>query len=277
MIGTEARGVVAAYLLLRKAIGWIGILLPVVLVVGYVAFTSAALPDALSDYYFTPMRNILEGTLSVLGVFLVAYDVGVLAERWVTNVAGVGVLGVAFFPGTNGMPGLSTAQRVAGDLHLFWAGVTFVALSVAMWRFARADSDGPGAPAPSRGAATFYRASSGVMLGFVVLSGVASVLPRSVRNATKVEFIFEALAVMTFGIVWLVKGRALQPLLSAPGIPLTQGLRQGARGTAAPGELPAVSSARTDPAPSPAQGTADRRAEEPRMGRGQDHPRRQKR
>lgn len=236
MIGTEARGVVAAYLLLRKAIGWIGILLPVVLIIGDAAFSSAPLPNALSDYYFTPMRNILEGTLCVLGVFLVAYDVGVITERWVTNVAGVGVLGVAFFPGTNGMPHLSTTQQVVGDLHLSFAGVAFVALSVSMWRFARADSDGPGAPAPSRGAATFYRASSGVMLGFVVLSGVASLLPTSVKNATLLEFIFESLAIMTFGISWLVKGRALQPLLSAPSIPLT----------------------RTDSAPSAAQGTADR-------------------
>jgi hypothetical protein len=61
-----------------------------VLIVGDAAFTSTPLPIDLSGYYYTPMRNILEGTLCVLGVFLVVYDVGVVADRWITNVAGVG-------------------------------------------------------------------------------------------------------------------------------------------------------------------------------------------
>lgn len=257
MIRTEARGVAAAYLLLRKTIGWIGTLLPVVLIVGDAAFTSTPLPIDLSGYYYTPMRNILEGALFVLGVFLVAYDVGVLAERWVTNVAGVGVLGVAFFPGTPDIPHLSTAQHVVGYLHVACATVAFVALSVTMWRFARAASDGPGAPAPSRGAAIFYRASAAVMLGFLAITAVANFLPASVQQTTYLIFIFEALTIMTFGISWLVKGRALQSLLSAPRVPLTRSLRQGARSAAAPGEPPTVSSARTDSAPSPAQGTAD--------------------
>jgi hypothetical protein len=258
MTSAEARGVVAAYLLLRKAIGWIGTLLPVVLVIGDAAFTSTPLATDLSGYYYTPMRNFLEGLLFVLGVFLLAYDVGVLVERWVTNVAGAGVLGVAFFPGTPDIPHLSTTQHVVGYLHVACAAVAFVALSITMWRFARADSDGPGAPAPSRGAAIFYRASAAVMLGFLAITGVANVLPVSVQQSTYLIFIFESLTIMTFGISWLVKGRALQPLLSAPGIPLARSLRQGARGLAAPSELPAVSSVGTDSAPSPAQGTADR-------------------
>lgn len=225
MTRTEAGSVVASYLLLRKGVGWIGTLLPVVLVVGDVAFTSAPLSDSLSDYYYTPMRNILVGSLCVLGVFLLLYDVGVLAARWITNVAGAGALGVAFFPGSPPVPHLSTTQQVVGDLHVFFAAVAFVALSVTMWRFARADSDGPDALAPSRGAAIFYRASAGVMLGFVAASGVAVVLPASLRNTTRLIFIFEALAIITFGISWLVKGNALQPLLSAPGIPLIRSQR----------------------------------------------------
>jgi hypothetical protein len=227
MTRTEAGGVVASYLLLRKAIGWIGTLLPVVLIAGDAAFSSAPLPGSLSDYYYTPMRNVLVGSLCVLGVFLVAYDVGVLADRWITNVAGAGVLGVAFLPGSPEIPHLTTSQRVVGDLHLVVASVAFVALAVTMWRFARADSNGPDAQPPSRGAVTFYRVSSGVMLGFVIASGGAVLLPASVKAATLAIFVFEALAIMTFGIAWLVKGKALRPLLNAPGIPLIRSLRQG--------------------------------------------------
>jgi hypothetical protein len=236
--GTEAGSVVASYLLLRKAIGWIGTLLPVVLIVGDAAFTSTPLPVSLSDYYYTPMRNIFVGSLCVLGVFLVLYDVGVLADRWITNVAGVGALGVAFLAGSPEVPHLSTTQEVVGDLHVFFASVAFLAFSVTMWRFARADSDGPDAPAPSPGEANFYRVSAGVMLGFVILSGLAILLPISFQHATLLLFDFEALAIITFGVSWLVKGRALRSLPSAPGMRLIRSFGEGARSAAAPEELP---------------------------------------
>jgi hypothetical protein len=51
-------------------------------------FSSTPLSDSLSDYYYTPMRTILVGSLCVLGVFLVAYDTGVRVDRWITNVDG---------------------------------------------------------------------------------------------------------------------------------------------------------------------------------------------
>lgn len=212
----NAGGVAASYLLLRKAIGWMGTLLPVVLVAGDAAFTAAPLSTTVSGYYYTPMRNIMVGVLCVLGVFLLLYDVGVLAERWVTNVAGVGVLGVALFPAWPVIPHLSTAEQVVGDLHVVFAAVAFLALSVAIWRFAQAGSDGPGAKAPSPRAAGFYRACSVVMLAFVVASAAANLLPGSVKNDALIIFDFEALAIMTFGVSWLVKGRALRPSPGAP-------------------------------------------------------------
>lgn len=228
MTSTEAGGVVATYLLLRKAIGWIGTLLPIVVIVGDAAFSSGPLPNSLSDYYYTPMRNILVGSLCVLGVFLVLYDVSVRVDRWITNATGVGVLGVAFLPGSPAVPHLSTSQEVIGNLHVFFAAIAFVGLAATMWRFAAAISDGPDAPPPSPRAAVLYRASACVMLGFVILSGVAILLPLSAQNSTLAIYDFEALAIFTFGITWLVKGRAMQPVLSAPAVARILGRRQGA-------------------------------------------------
>ena len=228
MTSTEAGGVVATYLLLRKAIGWIGTLLPIVVIAGDAAFSSGPLPNSLSDYYYTPMRNILVGSLCVLGVFLVLYDVSVRADRWITNAAGVGVLGVAFLPGSPPVPHLTTSQEVIGNLHVFFAAIAFVGLAATMWRFAAAISDGPDAPPPSPRAAVLYRASACVMLGFVIASGVAILLPLSVQNSTLAIYDFEALAIFTFGVTWLVKGRAMQPLLSAPAVARILGRRQGA-------------------------------------------------
>ena len=65
---SETGGMVATFLLLRRAIGWIGTLLPIVVIIGDAAFSSGPLPNSLSDFYYTPMCNILVGALCVLGV-----------------------------------------------------------------------------------------------------------------------------------------------------------------------------------------------------------------
>jgi hypothetical protein len=228
MTSTETGSVVGTFLLLRKAIGWIGTLLPIVVIVGDAAFSAGPLPNSLSDYYYTPMRNILVGALCVLGVFLLLYDVSVRVDRWITNAAGIGVLGVAFLPGSPPVPHLTTSQEVIGNLHVFFASIAFLGLAATMWRFSYAVSDGPQAPPPSARGSVFYRVSACVMLGFVLLSGVAILLPLSIQNSTLAIYDTEAVAIFTFGISWLVKGRALQPLASAPAIARILGERQGA-------------------------------------------------
>ncbi|HEX4088541.1 MAG TPA: DUF998 domain-containing protein [Trebonia sp.] len=218
MSSTESGGVVATYLLLRTAIGWIGTLLPIVVIVGDAAFSADPLPNSLSDFYYTPMRNILVGALCVLGVFLLLYDVSVKFDRWLTNAAGLGILGVAFLPGSPQAPSLTTSQEVIGNIHVVFAAIAFLGLAATMWRFSAAISDGPGAPPPSPRAAVFYRVSACVMMAFVILSGAAILLPLSIQNSTLAIFDTEALAIITFGVCWLVKGRAMEPVLSSPAI-----------------------------------------------------------
>jgi hypothetical protein len=227
MTSTETGSMVGTFVLLRRAIGWIGTLLPIVVIVGDAAFSSGPLPNSLSDYYYTPMRNILVGSLCVLGVFLLLYDVSVRVDRWITNAAGIGVLGVALLPGSPPVPHLTTSQEVIGNLHVFFASIAFLGLAATMWRFAYAVSDGPQAPPPSPRGALFYRVSACVMLGLVILSGVAILLPLSIQNAVLAIYDTEALAIFTFGICWLLKGRALEPLASAPAIARILGARRG--------------------------------------------------
>src|ERR1700733_14053161 len=202
LTSTETGGMGGSFLLLRRAIGWIGTLLPIVVILGDAAFSSGPLPNSLSDYYYTPMRNILVGALCVLGV--------------------------AFLPGSPPVPHLTTSQEVIGNLHVFFASIAFLGLAATMWRFAYAVSDGPDAPPPSPRGCVFYRVSACVMLGFVLLSGVAILLPLSIQNSTLAIYDTEALAIFTFGISWLVKGRALQPLASAPAVARFLGERQDA-------------------------------------------------
>ena len=89
---------VISYLCLRQFVGWIGTLLPIVLLVGVAISSTQARPDSMSGYYYTDMRNVFVGALCALGAFLGAYDGYDCVDRWITNVAGFGAIGVAFCP-----------------------------------------------------------------------------------------------------------------------------------------------------------------------------------
>lgn len=53
---------------MRKAVGWIGTLLPVVLITGNVILFTASLPGSMSGYYYTHMGDVFVGALCAIGV-----------------------------------------------------------------------------------------------------------------------------------------------------------------------------------------------------------------
>jgi hypothetical protein len=240
----DGNELIVSYTFLRQTIGWIGTLLPIALLVGNAISSTAPRPTSISGYYYTDMRNVLVGTLCALGVFLVAYVGYDDVDRSITNVAGLGAIGVAFCPtkptvctaGTGACPPssvtrLSATQQVVGDFHLVFAAVTLVALGVMALRFAKRGMTPPGLSLmgqlryglgfgePSGGAqqhhtadAIVYRASGITILSCVLLAALSSLLPASVKAHWPTLFIFESLAVFAFGVSWFAKGRTIQAI-----------------------------------------------------------------
>jgi hypothetical protein len=204
----EGNQLIASYLHLRQFVGWIGTLLPIVLVVGNAIFSTASRPDSMSGYYYTGMRNVFVGALCALGVFLIAYDGHDEVDRWVTNIAGLGAIGVALCPTKPALPQLSAGQQVVGDLHLVFATVTFIALGFMALRFAKPD----GEPRHYAADNVIYRACGVTILSCVLLAAASNLLPASVKAHWPLLFIFEAVAVFTFGFSWFVKGQTIQAL-----------------------------------------------------------------
>jgi hypothetical protein len=241
---SEGNQLVVSYLVLRQAVGWIGTLLPVVLIVGNAISSTTPRPDSMSGYYYTDMRNIFVGALCALGVFLGAYDGYDNVDRWMTNVAGFGAIGVALCPTkpavcaaragacpASSVPRLSTSQQVVGDIHLVFAAVTFIALGLMALRFAKAGKTPPGLglmdrilfglgfgkpggggqPRPHHATDdVIYRASGITILSCVLLAAASNLLPASVTAHWPLLFIFEAIAVFAFGVSWFVKGQTIQ-------------------------------------------------------------------
>jgi hypothetical protein len=242
----ERNELIISYMFLRKTVGWIGTLLPIVLIVGNMIFFTSPRPYSMSGYYYTGMRNVFVGALCALGVFLVAYAGYDKVDRWITNIAGLCAIGVAFFPtkpsvcaahtrtcAAPSVTHLSAGQQAVGVIHLVFAAVTFVALGLMALRFAKSARTpggqdmmgriryGLGLARPSdhqrpprkKARDVVYRACGIAILSCVALAALSNLLPASVKADGPLLFIFEALAVFAFGVSWFVKGQTLLPIL----------------------------------------------------------------
>lgn len=88
-----------SYLTLRKAVGILGIIFPIVLIVGSVICCGCSeVQSSISAYYHTGMRNLFVGLLCAIGLFLFAYRGYDSADAITGNIACLFALGVAFFP-----------------------------------------------------------------------------------------------------------------------------------------------------------------------------------
>lgn len=228
------RELIISYLYLRKTVGWIGSALPLVLVIGNLMLSPASLQGSMSGYYYTHMRNVFVGALCALGVFLIAYAGHNELDRWITNVAGLGAIGVAFLPtkppvcagsakvcAFPAVRHLSVIQQVVGDVHLVLAAVTFIALGLMAWRFGRLDPDrrgaaaetgaAPGRPVPQEPRSRLYHWCGYAIWSFVLLAAASNLVPAGPRAEGHFLLVFEGLAVLAFGVSWFAKGQTLVP------------------------------------------------------------------
>lgn len=216
-----------SYLVMRAAIGFLGIALPIALFLGDAFWLKGTMEarGSLSAYYHSGMRDVFVGALFATGVFLVTYRV---VEHTLDNVlsiiAGVAVMGVALFPTTRppeiGIP-LTPLEARLGEqrvavVHYVCAGIFIVLLGVISLIFGiregRRSQERDGEAA--RRSPTFWRrfhwgcaAAIGLALAFMGVSEIS-------RWFSHYSLIVgETAAVFAFGISWFMKGLELQILL----------------------------------------------------------------
>ncbi|MEQ0557612.1 DUF998 domain-containing protein [Amycolatopsis sp. NEAU-NG30] len=193
---------VHSYLFLRRAIGLIGLALPVVLILGKQLAQGGDLLGSLSAYYYTDLRDVLVGAMCAAGVFLLAYYGHDSIDNIASTVAGLGAIGLALFPTTPDHD-VTAWDRTAGVLHLTFAAVFFLALAYFCLRLFPHDGEQP------ERFGVLYRVCGGVILACLVLITLAKYL--GLTPDLHPALWLEAVAVEAFGVAWLVKGRSLEP------------------------------------------------------------------
>ena len=196
---------VISYLTLRKLLGGLGCLLPVILVVGAaISPDTEAFQPSISHYYHTPVRDIFVCILTSFGLFLFTYKGYEPKDNWSSNLAGVCALSVAFFPTS-----LGECEELTCRIHFISAALFFLLLSyIAYFLFTKSDKDEASRTQEKRIKNSIYRICALTMVGCIILLALYFFLFEEQWPATT-AFWLETIALWAFGISWLVKGETI--------------------------------------------------------------------
>jgi len=225
-IPNGAQALVVSYLSIRRAIGGIGLLLPILLgPVGWLVF-GIAIQDNMSSYYHTPLRDVFVGAMCAIGIFLFCYRGYDWIESTTANFGAISALGLAFCPLDAGTDPLQQSSLM-GYAHIVSGAVFFLTLAFySLYHFpSRKDTEQE--LAPHLAERNFvYRTSGTVILLSMLAMGVYlfGIGDRLTQTLNRYNFLFwmEWIAIWAFAAAWLTKGRAIFAdlaidILSVPG------------------------------------------------------------
>lgn len=209
----RTKSLVVSYLGIRRSIGAIGFLLPILLGPGGWLIFGIEIQDNMSSYYHTAMRDVFVGVMSAIGIFLFCYRGYDRIENWTANVGCLSAIGVAFFPlDANSDP--LHQRTLFGYLHTVSGGLFFLTLAFySLFHFPSSQASKRELAPHERERNFLYRLSGIVILSSmlamaVYLLGLPAEWKRWLNN---INFLFwmEWLAVWAFAAAWLTKGRTI--------------------------------------------------------------------
>lgn len=200
---------VLSYLGLRRAIGILGVALPFVLVVGKLALQGPGLEPSISDYYYTVMRNVFVGMLCAIGVFLMSYRGYARSDALAGNLACVAAVGVALFP-TAPASNPTPLQQAIGGVHYGCAAAFFLILAYfCLALFRKTDPSKPMTPRKRHRNRVYATCGLVILACLAFLALYALALRGTALARLDPVFWAEAIAVVAFGVSWLIKGETL--------------------------------------------------------------------
>ncbi|MEO7991199.1 MAG: DUF998 domain-containing protein [Chryseolinea sp.] len=202
---------------MRNAIGWLGSMLPVALIVGSFLFGPCdIIQPSISHYYFTNMREVFVGLMCAVGLFLFSYKGHSRLDSMVSNAAGLFAFGVALFP-TNAIDGYHCQHEIISFInvpfhsviHFTCAGLFFFTLSMmSLLLFTKSKETKENQTDEKRTRNVIYKVCGWIMLVSIAIIAISGPVLH-VDETSQITFWFETVALLAFGISWLTKGEML--------------------------------------------------------------------
>ncbi len=196
---TNPQSVVFDYRTLRLMIGIFAFSLP--FVVWWVA--REPLPSVSASYH-TSARDLFVGIIFVVAAFLAAYNRHTKGQFWASKVAALAAAGVALFPTASDCKGTSEST-----IHFIAAALLFGILAyfclVPFYRKTRR-----GSTKQRRRAFIYLLCGGAIILAMLSVLIANLALTCEAVHARRIIFWAEAAALWSFGIAWLVAGKAFR-------------------------------------------------------------------
>lgn len=215
--GVRNRSLIISYLSLRRLIGWLGIFLPIICVLGGRVFSGLACQSSISFYYHANMRDFFIGILLTVSVFLITYKGEQTIDNVVTWVIGLAGIVVALFPtadpaGTETHVGLFQVRpELADAVHLTAAAIFFFLLalnSLFLFTISREESAPAGSRKPLRNL-VYVACGVTILVCLAMFPVLGKAMGGAQFKAGPLVLVLESVMLLAFGISWLVKGEAI--------------------------------------------------------------------
>lgn len=201
----EGRGrIIVSYRTLRRLVGTLGMLLPVLITVEYwVQCRCAVVRPSLSDYYDVQARDLFVGILFTIAWFLFAYRGHERKDDIAGDAACCFALGVALVP--------HNAPGYLGAFHFLFAAALFLTLAYFSWFLFTKSNKAPEQMGKMKERRNWwYRFCAVVMVASIALIGVYKLTGATWGlGPIPVVFLLETVALEAFGFSWMVKGETV--------------------------------------------------------------------
>lgn len=210
---------------LRKLIGVLGIMLPLLLPLFLYMYSGHIPPlESISHYYYTQAQSVFTIIISLMAVFLMIYKTEHRIDFYISFIAGFFALMVIFFP-TDNINELTTGldkayiitipenNTVRIYFHYISAAIFLLCLTyMSLFQFTkpRVKWDERTPEKKNRNAVYIIcGVFMSIALIVILLGAILKVIPEDIYMKHHLTFWMETVAVICFGISWLVKGEAI--------------------------------------------------------------------
>lgn len=204
--------IIISYKNLRIAIGALALFIAFGCIFGGLLFGNIGVQSSISAYYYTNMRDFLEGTLLGVGVFLLTYYGYSKLDRILSSAAGLMGICIALFPTYNAPGPVGIFQidpMVSFYLHMGSAAAFFLLLAyISLFLFTKT---GPTVMTDRKKIRNIiYKVCGITILASCLLFGLLGlVFGQAWIQSNYIIIILETVMLMAFGVSWITKGEAI--------------------------------------------------------------------